>query len=59
MDCEVCGDCSLCGCEALCDDGAAVDATGSGWVPEWPGIGKDVLCVTLVRLQPILGGMGD
>lgn len=43
MDGEVRGDGHLCGCEALRDDGAAVDAARSGWVPEGSRVGEDVL----------------
>ena len=40
---EVAGNGALRGGETLCDYAAAVDAAGSGGVPEGTGVGEDVL----------------
>lgn len=40
---EVGGNGALGGGKALGYDGAAVDAASSGWVPEWAGVGVEVL----------------
>lgn len=45
VDGEVRGDGALGGGEALRDHGTAVDAARSRWVPEWAGVGVDILDV--------------
>ena len=42
VDGELERDCGLRGAEALGYRGAAVDAAGTGWVPECAGVGVDV-----------------
>ena len=44
VDSEVGGDGGLGGGKALCDCSAAVDTAGTGWMPEGPGVGVNVLC---------------
>jgi hypothetical protein len=43
MDCEVRGNSALGGGETLGDHGAAIDASCSWGMPEWTGVGEDVL----------------
>lgn len=52
MDREIRGHRSLGCCETLCDNSTTVYASRSGWVPEWSGIGEDVLFQVSYQQNP-------
>lgn len=47
MDGEIGRHRSHCGREGLGDGGSAKDAAGAGGVPEWAGVGEDILTVSV------------